>query len=989
MKNYFFRLVFCVLLCFGLWSSQEARADHAAGGELIYDHISDSTYAFIFKFYRDCGGIPAPSIVEMCYSSSCLPSKLTAVLQAIDSLPDGRPNGSILHPDCDTFPNLCTEPNNPNAKPAYEEYWYSDTITLPSSCADWTFSVGISARSINLSNISSGVLYTETTLDNTTSFLNSSPRFLNKPMPFVCLNSYFYYNHQGYDPDGDSLVYHNIAPLTGPVFCSSNFPIRGPLPYTVPYTLSVPLAASSSGPFTFHTNNGNISFTPTVPGKYALAMEVDEYRNGSKIGSVIRDLQVVVLGNCVVQQTEAEINPPYTGFTMSDGIIRGCPGVGISFCIDIYSPDTATMLYASSTHQQILPTSTMNYYGQGSDSVKACFEWTPTTADLGTLHTFTVTATDTSCRPPGIAQSSVFGYSIYIPSPLQAEGDTSICASDTTRLWALSQPGDSLHWSVLSGDTNSISCTDCDTVEVYPSTTTQYMLSDLGSLCAQHTDTITVHTVPRPTVDIGVADTLVCTNSQVQLNPSISPPGNYTYQWSPATGLSATSIADPVLTPQSASTYYLEVTDATTGCAGMDSLEVEVLLADMKIDDPAPRICAGDQHSISMSGTAPDSFSYSWSPSTGLNDSSLMEPISYADSTISYVVTISRPGCISYQDYFTLYVEPVPSVDLGSDRVLCQWDTTTLFPSIRPTWFSQYTYAYDIGTNLSSTSMARPHYKALDTGRFRYILQVTTPEGCSGSDTLIVSVNPGDFMRVDSSPVEICSGDTVRMNADSALIYHWVPSDFLDDPYSAQPLASPPYSLRYTVYGQSADQCLDTGYFDIKVWPEATVNLGPDFELFDGQVGQLDAQGNFSDIVFTPTIFLDDATLPKPTINGLDQNTSYIATVRTENECEARDTIDVFYNPETIVVLPNGFAPEDDPHSTFQIITRGAFELEYFRIYNRWGEVVFETRDIHEGWNGKYKGEDQPLGTFVYEVSGTKSSSGKPIHVVGDFTLIR
>ncbi|HQW46524.1 MAG TPA: gliding motility-associated C-terminal domain-containing protein, partial [Chitinophagaceae bacterium] len=71
-----------------------------------------------------------------------------------------------------------------------------------------------------------------------------------------------------------------------------------------------------------------------------------------------------------------------------------------------------------------------------------------------------------------------------------------------------------------------------------------------------------------------------------------------------------------------------------------------------------------------------------------------------------------------------------------------------------------------------------------------------------------------------------------------------------------------------------------------------------------------------------------------------------------------------------------------------RIIVKGVATLNYFRVYNRWGELVFETNDINKGWNGQYKGKSQPMGVYVY-VLDAFTSTGKKIFKQGNITLIR
>ena len=87
-------------------------------------------------------------------------------------------------------------------------------------------------------------------------------------------------------------------------------------------------------------------------------------------------------------------------------------------------------------------------------------------------------------------------------------------------------------------------------------------------------------------------------------------------------------------------------------------------------------------------------------------------------------------------------------------------------------------------------------------------------------------------------------------------------------------------------------------------------------------------------------------------------------------------------------VLPNAFAPGNGPNNLFKIIKRGIAPLRYFRVYNRWGNIVYESNNIDAGWDGTYNGKPQPFGVYVYEVEAV-TSIGSIFHKRGNVTLVR
>jgi gliding motility-associated-like protein len=91
--------------------------------------------------------------------------------------------------------------------------------------------------------------------------------------------------------------------------------------------------------------------------------------------------------------------------------------------------------------------------------------------------------------------------------------------------------------------------------------------------------------------------------------------------------------------------------------------------------------------------------------------------------------------------------------------------------------------------------------------------------------------------------------------------------------------------------------------------------------------------------------------------------------------------------------MPNAFTPGSGVNNEFKLMMRGIAGLRHFRIFNRWGVLLFETKDINIGWDGSYKGEPQPFGVYIYDVEAVSSVNGKVFpdgkHLVGDDSAVK
>jgi len=167
----------------------------------------------------------------------------------------------------------------------------------------------------------------------------------------------------------------------------------------------------------------------------------------------------------------------------------------------------------------------------------------------------------------------------------------------------------------------------------------------------------------------------------------------------------------------------------------------------------------------------------------------------------------------------------------------------------------------------------------------------------------------------------------------------------------------------------------------------AVLNLGDSVTLYPGQSYQLNPQTNCSSFSWFPPAGLSDAHISNPVASPA-LSTIYIVQGETSWGCSTVDSISIYVNSESLIVLPNAFTPGNGPNSEFKIIKSGNATLNYFRIFDRWGVKVFETTDINVGWDGTYNGTPQPFGVYVYEVSAV-TSIGVDFQKHGNVTLIR
>lgn len=536
MKSLLQGFLLTLILLFSLTS--KITASHAVGIDIHYECLGGNQYQFFVEFYRDCDGIAAPTSVNISMSSASCGINTSTTLTQVSSQEVSQICGTQI-------PNTTCNGGN---LPGIQQYTYSGTFTLPSQCSDWVVSYSTCCRNsgiTNLLNAGSQNLYVEATIDNTGGLCNSSPIFNSLPTPYLCVNQPFSFNNGAVDPDGNTLVYTLINPLSA---SGANIPYNGG------FTAANPMAVT--GAFNFDPATGQMSFTPNQIQQGVITVLVEEYDTfGNLVGTTMRDIQVVVI-NCT------NTPPTGTGVNGSATVFDYDICAGNSFCFDIISDDldaNATTM----TWNQGIPGATFTTAGAPFQTGTFC--WTPTDNDVGS-HFFTVTVEDDACPIPGI---NTYIYQVDIVAspdpPVDAGPDQDICQGETTTISATAGPGADITWSPSTG----LSCTNCPNPTVTVNSNQIYTATAVYPSGCSQMDQVAINIAPTPFVSVFPTNLSICSGSNAAI--TANSPTATSYSWAPG-GMTTPSIN---VSPAS-STVYTVTASNNFGCTAEATSTVTV-----------------------------------------------------------------------------------------------------------------------------------------------------------------------------------------------------------------------------------------------------------------------------------------------------------------------------------------------------------------------------------------------------------------------------
>jgi len=380
----------------------------------------------------------------------------------------------------------------------------------------------------------------------------------------------------------------------------------------------------------------------------------------------------------------------------------------------------------------------------------------------------------------------------------------------------------------------------------------------------------------------------------------------------------------------------------------------------------------------------------SWTVSNGVvgSGSSLVVNFGQFGTYTVRLVTGTVNGCYDTV-YHTVTINPSPTVTTNNDINLCLGNTVQLNAN------GALQYSWTPIQGLSCTSCSNPI--ASPTYTTSYVVRGVNSFGCDGYDSVLIQVIQPIQVTVTASDT-ICIGKSVQLMASGANSYLWTPSLGLNANNIPNPVSTPASTITYRVVGSDAFNCFtDTGFVTIAVGKYPTVELGPDLTLSTGTnysfipVIQF---GPIRDWLWTPSTNLNCATCPSP-IAIIKDEITYRVKVTTNYGCSASDTIHIkVFCESSQVFIPNAFTPNGDGRNDILMVRgTGILAVKSFRIFNRWGEIIFEKNNFPPnnpiyGWDGMVKGQKVAPDVFVYTAE-VICDNGTPYVFKGNVTLLK
>ena len=481
--------------------------------------------------------------------------------------------------------------------------------------------------------------------------------------------------------------------------------------------------------------------------------------------------------------------------------------------------------------------------------------------------------------------------------------------------------------------------------------------------CTATSAVVVTKNMTAPTANAGNPVTLTCVNPTAIIGtPAVA--GN-TYSWSPAAGLSIDTIAQP--TVNTAGTYTLTVTNRANGCTATHFVIIPIDTATPYANAGLNKTLTCANPTVTIGTPAVAGNTYSWSPSIGLNTSTIAQPTANTMNNYTLTVTKTSNGCKSTSQVIVLQNITTSAAVAGDDFTITCTKKSTL---IGAPAMAGNSYSWSPALGLSDATIAQPIVSKPGT----YTLTVTNnSNGCTSNDMVTIkadTIKPIANAGLDKIINCKISSYTIGTPAKNGYLYDWQTIGRVRIGSVAQPTISEPGVYILTVTN-IANGCTSTDDVRIDIDTiKPTADAGEDLTFGCPHTALTIGTPSIPNMNYhwVQSLGLSDKEIAQPSTDT--SGTFVLMVTNTVNHCKSKpDTVVVHpKNCDCEFFVPDAFSPNNDGHNDKLTAFRYCDDFRDFKvsIFNRWGELVFTTQDINEGWDGFYKNENQAVDSYVW-----------------------
>ena len=610
-----------------------------------------------------------------------------------------------------------------------------------------------------------------------------------------------------------------------------------------------------------------------------------------------------------------------------------------------------------STYNWTVPAGAIITGGQGTNSITVSFGATGGNVNV----TETASCGTTASAPLAVTITPA-------PSTPVISGVLNVCENATNVTYAVtSNVGSTYSWTTTGGITIA-SGANTNLITVNFNTAGGTVNITETNTCGNVPASITVTTT---NVTINAAPASICPGFSTNLSAS----GATTYTWSPAAGLNTTSGANVIANPTVTTVYTISGSDGT--CIGDTTVTVTLLPPlTINLTSSTTNLCSGNTSTINASGAD----TYIWTPAATLSSSTGTSVVANPSITTTYSVAGSTATCAG-TNTITITVTPEPIISLTPNSVtICEGDSAIVTAS------GATTYAWAPNTNFNSIDPPNNTSVNVYPSTTTTYTVIGTTNGCNNSAMVDVTVLPKITPNAGLNDT-ICFGQTANLLGSGGQSYSWSPTFGLSTPTSAFTTATPFVTTNYILTASYNGLCAETDTVRVVVNSLPTVYAGNDTTIDVEDVVILNGFSSATNYNWLNGSTLNCTNCLSPTASPLE-TTTYILIATNQFGCTYADTVTIEVSQEYALYVPSALSPnEDNVNEGWKPQGFGIKKIHIW-VYDRWGQKIFEAKDLDTTWNGTYKNDIVQQDVYVYKITA-ETYSGNKFTKVGHVTVVR
>ncbi|MBK7139636.1 MAG: gliding motility-associated C-terminal domain-containing protein [Bacteroidetes bacterium] len=512
---------------------------------------------------------------------------------------------------------------------------------------------------------------------------------------------------------------------------------------------------------------------------------------------------------------------------------------------------------------------------------------------------------------------------------LNLGNDTSLCAGQTLTL-TQNIAGVSYTWS--DGTTNN---------SITVNTSGTYWLEiDNGSCTGRDSIDINISTSGL-SLNLG-NDTSLCAGQTLTLTQNIA---GVSYTWSDGT-------TNNSITVNTSGTYWLEIDNGS--CTGRDSIDIIISTSGLSLNlGNDTSLCAGQTLTLTQNIAG---VSYTWSDGTTNNSITV-------NTSGTYWLEIDNGSCTGRDSIDINISTSGLSVNLGNDTSLCAGQTLTLTQNIAGV---SYTWSDGTTNNSITVNTSGTYWLEIDNG------------SCTGRDSIDIIISTSGLSVNLGNDTSLCAGQTLTLTQNIAGVsYTW------SDGTTNNSITVNTSGTYWLEIKRSNCSFIDSINIDFAISP--FVDLGSDTTICENEKIYYYLPAGEYNYVWSNGITSPNGILGGPGIFWVNASNGI---------CSIFDTIIVKLDPncDCKFFIPNAFSPNNDGiNDNFYVNLECQVSNFSFRIFNRWGELIYFSEDEKGYWDGKYNGKEQPIDGYLYQIEyfPTETRTKNLISKNGYFNLVK